>query len=49
LAVCDAQGASCFELSFASIDDPVSAVIFPLRIPARRMMPLRSAERHKEP
>ena len=49
LAVCDAQGTSCFELPFASIDDPVSAVIFPLRIPAQRMMPLRSAQRQKEP
>lgn len=49
LAVCDPQGAPCFELPFASIDDPVSAAIVPLRIPAQRMMPLRGAERRKEP
>jgi hypothetical protein len=48
LAVCDAQGAPCFELPFASMDDPVSTVILPLRIPAQRMMPLRGAERRKE-
>jgi hypothetical protein len=28
LTVCDAQGAPCFELPFASMEDPVSTVIF---------------------
>ena len=49
LAVCDAQGTPCFELPFASLDDPVSTVILPLPISAQRMMPLRSADRRKEP
>jgi hypothetical protein len=49
LAVCDDQGTPCFELPFASLDDPVSTVIFPLRISAQRMMPLRTADRRKEP
>jgi hypothetical protein len=49
LAACDAHGAPYFELAFASVDEPVSAVMFPLSIPAQQMMPRRSAERHKEP
>jgi hypothetical protein len=32
LTVCDAQGAPCFELPFASLDDPVATVILPLRV-----------------
>jgi hypothetical protein len=49
LAVCDAQGTPCFELPFASPDDSVSTVMLPLRISVQRMMPIRSAVRHKEP